>query len=64
MPNPEFEPVITIRQAANATGLKYWLLLRAINNGDLPTYTFGNKRRRVRLSDIRAAMSANSAASL
>jgi excisionase family DNA binding protein len=51
-----FEPVLTIKAAANATGLKYWLLLRAVNSGDIPAYQFGNRRRRVRLSDIEAAM--------
>lgn len=51
-----FEPLLRIKAAADATGLNYWLLLRAVNNGDIPTYQFGNKRRRVRLSDIEAAI--------
>lgn len=51
-----FEPLLCIKAAAEAAGLKYWLLLRAVNNGDIPTYQFSNKRRRVRLSDIEAAI--------
>lgn len=51
-----FEPLLCIKAAADAAGLKYWLLQRAVNNGDIPTYQFGNKRRRVRLSDIEAAI--------
>ncbi len=54
--NTSLEPLLSIKAAANAAGLKYWLLLRAVNNGDIPTYQFGNKRRRVRLSDIEAAI--------
>lgn len=49
-----FEPLFTIKAASHATGIKYWLLMRAVNIGDIPFYRFGNKRRRVRLSDIRA----------
>lgn len=52
-----FEPLYSIRAAANATGIKYWLLVRAVNNGDIAFYRFGNKRRRVRLSDIQSAIS-------
>ncbi len=59
MQTVQFEPLITIRQAADATGVRYWLILRAANNGDIPTYQFGNKRRRVRLSDIEAAITRN-----
>jgi len=56
MPTPSFEPLYTIKQAARDTGLRYWLLLRATKAGDIPTYSLGNKRRRVRLSDIEAAI--------
>ena len=55
-PSVRFEPLLTIRAAADAAGVRYWLLLRAVNCGDIPTYQFGNKRRRVRLSDIEAAI--------
>jgi excisionase family DNA binding protein len=53
---PVFERLYTIRQAAEITGLKYWLLQRAVKSGDVPSYSFGNKRRRVRLADIEAAI--------
>ena len=56
MPTPTFEPLVTIKQAAQAAGLKYWLLLRAVNNGDVPAYSLGNNRRRVRISDIENAL--------
>lgn len=52
-----FHRLYTIREAAELTGLKYWLLLRAVNSGDVPSYQFSNARRRVRLSDIEAAIS-------
>lgn len=51
-----FERLHTIREAAELAGLKYWLLLRAVNRGDVPSYQFGNQRKRVRLSDIEAAI--------
>lgn len=53
----DFDRLYTIRQAAGLTGLHYWLLLRAVNSGDVPSYQFGNARRRVRLPDIEAAIS-------
>lgn len=53
------EPLLNIRQAAKAIGVKYWLLLHAVNRGDVPTYTLGNTRRRVRLSDIEAMIQAS-----
>ena len=54
-----FEPLFSIRQAATASGINYWLLLRAVNNGDIPAYRFGNAKRRVRLSDIEAVVQAS-----
>jgi hypothetical protein len=59
MSSDNFEPLVTLKQAARAVGIGYWLLLRAVNNGDVPTYSFGNQRRRVRLSDIDAAIREN-----
>jgi hypothetical protein len=55
-PPSNFHRLYTIREAAALTGLKYWLLLRAVNSGDVPGYVFGNARRRVRLPDIEAAI--------
>lgn len=53
------EPLFTIRAAATAMGLKYWLLLRAVNEGTIPSYRFGSSRLRVRLSEIEAAIQAS-----
>jgi excisionase family DNA binding protein len=55
-PGLPFDRLLTIKEAAEQTGIKYWLLLRAVNEGDIPFYRFGNKRRRVRLADIEAAI--------
>lgn len=55
-PANAFQRLYTIREAADLTGLKYWLLLRAVNSGDVPSYQFSNARRRVRLPDIEAAI--------
>lgn len=52
----DFNKLYSIRQAAEITGIHYWLLLRAVNRGDLPSYQFGNARKRVRLPDIEAAI--------
>jgi excisionase family DNA binding protein len=54
----DFEPFLTIKGAATALGVRYWLLLGAVNNGDIPCYRLGNSRRRVRLSEIEAVMAA------
>jgi hypothetical protein len=51
-----FDPLYTIRSAAEITRIPYWLLLRAVNRGDVRSYQFGNRRKRVRLSDIEAAI--------
>lgn len=58
-PGLPLEPLLSIRQAATASGINYWLLLRAVNNGDIPAYRFGNARRRLRLSDIEAVIQAS-----
>ncbi|MBR7617967.1 hypothetical protein JKL49_01085 [Phenylobacterium sp. 20VBR1] len=55
-PADAFQRLYTIREAAELTGLKYWLLLRAVNSGGVPSYQFSNARRRVRLPDIEAAI--------
>ncbi len=59
-PTNDFNRLYTIRQAAVVTGIHYWLLLRAVNRGDVPSYQFSNARRRVRLSDIEAAIATHS----
>lgn len=57
-PKPSGEHLLTIKQAAKELGVRYWLLLQAVNNGDIPYYRLGNSRRRVRLSEIEAVMAA------
>jgi excisionase family DNA binding protein len=50
------EPLMTIREAAEAFGVKYWVVARAAKKGEIPTYRIGTGRRRVRRSDIEAAI--------
>ncbi len=53
------EPFVTLHKAADAIGLKYYHLLRAVNRGDVPSYRWGTKRQWVRLSEIEAAILAH-----
>ncbi|MBF9196103.1 hypothetical protein [Microvirga terrestris] len=46
----------TLKEIAELTGLKYWLVLRCANNGLFPTYTVGNKRKRALLSEVLTAI--------
>ena len=48
----------TLKQAADIKRIPYWKLLRACNDGQIPTYRLGNSRRYVRLEDIDAALKA------
>ncbi|TXN19561.1 helix-turn-helix domain-containing protein [Methylobacterium sp. WL9] len=56
--NPTVEQFFTIKKAAELLGIHYWQLLRLVNSQSLPVYTFGNTRRRVRLSEIVAYIEA------
>ncbi|KAB0264734.1 hypothetical protein [Microvirga brassicacearum] len=60
LPVASFERPLTLRAAAEATGLPYFKLQRAAQSGAIPTYTFFNSRKYVKLSDITKAMSAAS----
>lgn len=53
------EPLLTIRDAAEALGLHPWALRRAIKAGTVPGYTPFNSRTRVRLSEVLAAIEAS-----
>jgi hypothetical protein len=53
------ERLYTIRAAAELMGIKYWLLLSAVNQGTIPPIAWGNTRRRVRCSDMEAALQAS-----
>ncbi|WP_037470871.1 excisionase family DNA-binding protein [Sinorhizobium fredii] len=48
----EREKPITIREAANAVGAKYWHIQRLVARGRIPSYTPYNSRRLVRLSEV------------
>ena len=50
---------VTVRSAANALGIKYHALLRAVNAGDVPSYRPFNSRRLVCLDDIQAVIAAH-----
>jgi excisionase family DNA binding protein len=50
--NPE--KFYTIKEAASLLGLKYWQLQRPVKQGMVPSYTFGNSRKHVRLSEVNA----------
>jgi excisionase family DNA binding protein len=49
------EKFYTVKEAASLLGLKYWQLQRAVKRGLVPSYTFGNSRKYVRLSEVIAA---------
>lgn len=55
----QLERLYTIKQAAELMGVKYWLMLHAVNTGVIPSYRLGNTRRRVRCSDIEAVLQAS-----
>ena len=57
--NRSAEPFCTIREAGERLNLHHWLLLRAVRNGDVPAYTLGNSRKRVRLSEVVEAIAAS-----
>jgi hypothetical protein len=45
-----------MKKAAPLLGLEYWQLQRAVKRGLVPSYTFGNSRKYVRLSEIIGAI--------
>ena len=46
------EPLFRPKAAARQLNVPYEALLRAIAAGAIPSYTFGNQQRRVRLSEV------------
>lgn len=48
----EVEPLLTLKAAAEKTGLPVFKIRRAAKLGIFPTYTLLNKRRLVRLSEV------------
>lgn len=49
---PTVTQYVTIRTAAKALGLKYHSILRAVNDGIIPSYRPFNSRRVVKLDEI------------
>jgi hypothetical protein len=49
-PNPE--RLLTIREAAEIVGARYWQAQRAVRRGDIPSYTPFNSRKLVKLSEV------------
>ena len=55
-PMTAVEPLITIANAARKTGLAEWTLRRLVRSGAIPSIRVAGRVRRVRLSDVLAAM--------
>ena len=53
------EKLTTIKAAAKAVGCHVWALRRAVNRGDVPSYSGFNSRRLVRVSEVLAAIEAS-----
>lgn len=52
--------LLTLKQAAELTGLPYFKIQRAVKNGMLPSYKLFNNRKYVKLRDIHEVMNAAS----
>jgi excisionase family DNA binding protein len=50
--SPRTEPLLTLKEAAEALGLPYFKIQRAVRAGLLPTYKIYNSRRLIRLSEV------------
>jgi excisionase family DNA binding protein len=53
---PTHEPLLTITEACGVFNVKAHVLRRAIKIGLIPAYCFGNRRIRLRASDIDEAI--------
>jgi len=53
------EPLLTLKQAADAVGAKDWQIRRAVGRGLIPYFVPFNSRRLVRLSDVLAVIEAS-----
>lgn len=54
--SPATEPYQTFREAADRLGVGIHAIRRAASHRDFPTYTIGNSRKRVLLSEVIAAV--------
>ena len=50
------EKFLTLKSAADALGVPYCAIRRAVKDGNFPTYRFGGHRTRVRLSEVISAI--------
>lgn len=50
--HPDFEPLLTLKDAAERLGVPYFKVQRAARAGLFPTYFVYNSRRLVRLSEV------------
>lgn len=55
--NPDH--LLSIKEAADRVGAKYWQLLRAVQSGRVPYFQPYNSRKLVRLSDVLAVIEAS-----
>jgi excisionase family DNA binding protein len=53
------EPLITIASAARQSGLAEWTLRRLVRTGAIPSVKVAGRVRRVRLSEVLAAIEAS-----
>lgn len=51
-PNSQIEPFYTIKDVAAWLNLPVFKIRRAVKAGAIPSYTFGNKRKLLRLSEV------------
>ena len=56
---PAEEKLLTIREVADALGLHYWQVQRAVRRGDIPCYRPFNSRPLLRLSEVLAFVEAS-----
>lgn len=56
---PEIEKLVTMKAAADAFGLQYWQVQRAVRDKLIPSYTPFNSRPRLRLSEVDAFVNAS-----
>jgi hypothetical protein len=49
---PLIKDLLTMKEASDLSGIPYWKIQRAVRRGILPSYSFFNDRKLVRVSDI------------
>jgi predicted site-specific integrase-resolvase len=58
-PPSQTEKLLTLTEAADCVGAKYWQLQRAVKRGLIPSFAPFNSRRLLRLSDVIALIEAS-----